>query len=104
MVAYLSRCSKSQPVAAGVGSLGQNDLRTQPIWLIPAEFERHIQQGYQATATWNQGTIYDPGSDRVCRWQYSTQPVYGWVTKVFLSNPQLAGCRFCPFLNQDGRF
>jgi len=38
------------------GSLGQNDLRTQPIWLIPAEFERHIQQGYQATATWNQGT------------------------------------------------
>jgi len=50
---------------------------------------------YQATATWNQGTIYDPGSNRACSWQYSMQPVYGWGNK---SEPQqsTAGWLFLP--------
>ena len=57
---------------------GKTDLETQPILLMPDEFERYVQEGYQATATWHQGAIHDPGSDRACRWQYSIQPVYGW--------------------------
>ena len=57
---------------------GKTDLDTQTILLIPDEFERHVQEGYQATATWHQGVIHDPGSARTCRWQYAIQPVYGW--------------------------
>ena len=64
-----------------LGHWGKTDLHTQPIWLMPGEFDRHVQQGYQATATWNQGAIYDPGSNRSCIWQYSIQPVYGWGDK-----------------------
>ena len=64
-----------------LGHWGKTDLATQPIWLMPAEFERHVQNGYQATATCNQGVIHDPGSDHSCRWHYSIQPVYGWGDK-----------------------
>lgn len=60
-----------------LGHWGKTDLQTQPIWLLPSEFERHIQQGYQANATWNQGIIHDPVSGS-CRWQYKIEPVYGW--------------------------
>lgn len=63
-----------------LGHWGKTDLQTQPIWLLPSEFERHIQQGYQANATWNQGIIHDPVSGS-CRWQYKIEPVYGWGDK-----------------------
>jgi len=43
-----------------LGHWGRTDLRTQPIWLIPDEFERHVQDGYQATATWNQAQFTIP--------------------------------------------
>ncbi len=71
----------ASPSQLELGHWGKTDLRTRPIWLMPAEFERHVQDGYQATATWNQGAIYDPRFDRPCRWQYSIQPVYGWGDK-----------------------
>lgn len=57
---------------------GNTDLSTQPILLLPNEFDRHVQQGYQATSTLNQGIIRDPSSDRYCRWQYAIKPIYGW--------------------------
>ena len=60
------------------GHWGSTDLSIPPILLLPLEFERHIQQGYQATATWNQGIIRDPASDRYCLWQYEIKPLYGW--------------------------
>lgn len=47
-------------------------------FLLPGEFDRHIQEGYQATATWHQGTLYDPSRNDTVRWQYSTEPLYGW--------------------------
>ena len=40
---------------------GNTDLHTHPRLLPPEEFDRHIHQGYQATATWHQGSIRDPG-------------------------------------------
>jgi len=61
------------------------DLRTQPIWLIPDEFERHVQDGYQATATWNQGTIY---SNRLQLAVFNAAGI--WLVKVSRSNQQLA--------------
>ncbi|HBL58567.1 MAG TPA: tocopherol cyclase [Cyanobacteria bacterium UBA8803] len=61
-----------------LGHWGKTDLKIPPQYLQPAAFERHVQQGYQATATWHQGIIRDPGSDRYCRWQYEIFPIYGW--------------------------
>ncbi|MFH7241919.1 MAG: tocopherol cyclase family protein [Spirulina sp.] len=51
---------------------------TSPQFLLPGEFDRQIQEGYQVTATWHQGKLYDPSSGDTVRWQYSTEPVYGW--------------------------
>jgi tocopherol cyclase len=50
----------------------------QPRWLEPETFDRLIPEGYQATATWHQGKLTDPGTGRSARWQYAIQPVYGW--------------------------
>ena len=46
-------------------------------YLEPGEFERQIQEGYQATATLNQGSLREP-SGQQARWEYQIQPVYGW--------------------------
>lgn len=61
-----------------LGHWGKTNLTIPPKYLPPAEFEQHIQEGYQATATWHQGILHDPGTGRQCRWQYAIQPVYGW--------------------------
>ena len=41
-------------------------------------------EGYRATASSNQGCIYDPRSQQYCRWEYKIRPLYGW------GNPRLA--------------
>jgi tocopherol cyclase len=63
--------------ALGLGHWRKTDLVQKPDYLEPEAFDRHIQEGYQATATWHQGKLRDPvrGS---ARWQYSIQPIYGW--------------------------
>ncbi|MBD3883541.1 tocopherol cyclase family protein [Phormidium tenue FACHB-886] len=50
----------------------------QPRWLEPEAFDRLVPEGYQATATWHQGKLTDPGSGQSACWQYAIQPVYGW--------------------------
>ncbi|NJR65446.1 MAG: tocopherol cyclase [Leptolyngbyaceae cyanobacterium CRU_2_3] len=50
----------------------------EPDYLEPDEFDRLILEGYQATATWHQGRLRDPGSGKMARWQYHIQPIYGW--------------------------
>ena len=50
----------------------------QPRWLEPETFDRLIPEGYQATATWHQGKLTDPGSGQSAQWQYEIQPIYGW--------------------------
>lgn len=62
-----------------LGHWGKTDLPSPPQYLDPATFERHIQEGYQATATLNQGYIRDPATSNDCRWQYEIKPVYGWA-------------------------
>jgi len=64
--------------ALGLGHWGKTDLDLKPGYLEPHVFDFHIQEGYQATATWHQGSLHDPGSDRACRWQYKIKPIYGW--------------------------
>ncbi|KAF3888621.1 MULTISPECIES: tocopherol cyclase family protein [Nostocales] len=66
------------PQRLGLGHWGKTNRKTQPTYLHPEEFERDILEGYQATATLNQGFIKDPASGQYCRWQYEIQPIYGW--------------------------
>lgn len=71
----------ANPSQLALGHWGKTDLPIEPVKLLPDEFDRHVQQGYQATATWNQGVIHDPATRHSCRWQYSIMPVYGWGNK-----------------------
>jgi len=64
--------------ALALGHWGKTNLHIQPLYLLPKEFEHYVQQGYQATATLNQGFIQDPASGQFCRWQYKIQPLLGW--------------------------
>ncbi|MFP4219922.1 MAG: tocopherol cyclase family protein [Phormidium sp.] len=62
----------------GLGHWGQTSLTSPPKLIDRDTFNAEVQQGYQATATWHQGKLYDPGSGRHCTWQYTIEPVYGW--------------------------
>ncbi|MBD2036713.1 tocopherol cyclase family protein [Leptolyngbya sp. FACHB-321] len=48
-----------------------------PHYLPPEQFTQQIQEGYQATATWHQGSLQEP-SGASAQWEYRIQPVYGW--------------------------
>lgn len=65
-----------------LGHWGKTDLELPARELEAKEFESHVSEGYQATATLNQGYIKDPANNDDCRWCYEIQPVYGW------GNPQ----------------
>ncbi|ACC78949.1 tocopherol cyclase family protein [Nostoc punctiforme] len=65
----------------GLGHWGKTDLQIAPLYLLPAEFEHHVQEGYQATATLNQGIIRELATNNYCRWEYEIQPIYGWGNK-----------------------
>lgn len=40
-----------------------------------------IPEGYRVTATEHKGQFWEPGSDRLFRWHYTIDPVYGWGPK-----------------------
>jgi tocopherol cyclase len=62
----------------GLGHWGKTNLTISPQLLEPSKFSNYIQEGYQATATFNQGYIKDPASNNYCCWQYEIEPIYGW--------------------------
>ncbi len=64
--------------ALGLGHWGKNNCLQKSQLLSPKEFRTHIKEGYQATATLNQGSIYDPSNNRYCCWEYHIKPIYGW--------------------------
>lgn len=64
--------------ALGLGHWGRSQANSPPQHLEPETFEQQIYEGYQATATWHQGKLHDPGSGMAAHWQYSIQPIYGW--------------------------
>lgn len=70
----------ADPEILALGHWGETDLKSAPGVLNPDLFDRHIQQGYQATATWQQGSLIDLETQQTCRWHYEIQPVYGWGT------------------------
>ena len=65
-----------------LGHWGKTNLQLQqPGYLLPRDFATHIESGYQATATLNQGIICDPATGNYCRWEYEIEPIYGWGDK-----------------------
>jgi tocopherol cyclase len=62
-----------------LGHWGKTNLSIISQYLEPDQFEQHILEGYQATATLNQGIIRDPATGSYCRWEYEIKPVYGWA-------------------------
>ncbi len=64
--------------ALGLGHWGKSE-RSQAEYLEAGEFDRQVQEGYQATATWHQGKLYEPNGN-LAEWQYEITPVYGWAS------------------------
>lgn len=62
----------------GLGHWRKSLLTQRPGYLEPPDFERHILEGYQGTATVHQGWLHDPGTGDRARWHYVTVPLYGW--------------------------
>ena len=60
-------------------ALGLGHSRPATQGLLSADvFEQQVSEGYQATATWHQGKLRDPGTGQSARWQYQIRPIYGW--------------------------
>ena len=88
----------------GLGHWGKTNLQVSPLYLIPSEFTHHIQEGYQATATLNQGIITDPATGNYCDGSMKLNLyTLGAMTTVF-SNQLPAGYHFPRYLNQVGKF
>ncbi|MEB3336227.1 MAG: tocopherol cyclase family protein [Leptolyngbyaceae bacterium] len=62
----------------GLGHWRKAHSLQTPGYLEPTQFEQQVQEGYQATATLNQGVLHDPRSGHTARWHYTIEPVYGW--------------------------
>ncbi len=67
------------PSRLALGHWGRASSLTlgSPRRLDPQQFDQHIKEGYQATATWHQGRLSDPGGEPA-QWQYRIDPLYGW--------------------------
>jgi tocopherol cyclase len=65
-----------------------------PQYLLPERFDRSIQEGYQVTADWHQGNLQEPNG-KTARWQYQTQPIYGWGN---IGKPQQSTAGWLSFL------
>ncbi|TAG94250.1 MAG: tocopherol cyclase [Oscillatoriales cyanobacterium] len=80
----------------GLGHWGKTNLQIKPEYLAPQTFDSHIEEGYQATATLNQGYLHDPGSGKHCYWQYEIKPIYGWGNSAEIQQSTAGILSFLP--------
>ncbi len=80
----------------GLGHWGRTNLQIKPEYLAPQTFDSHIEEGYQATATLNQGYLHDPGSGKHCYWQYEIKPIYGWGNSAEIQKSTAGILSFLP--------
>ncbi|ACB53037.1 conserved hypothetical protein [Crocosphaera subtropica ATCC 51142] len=71
------------------------NFNLKPHILEPILFEETVKEGYQATATLNQGYIEDPVTKNYCRWCYTIKPIDGWGHRF---SPQEATAGWLSFL------
>lgn len=62
----------------GLGHWQKRPLGSFPRELTPNQFNQQIEEGYQATATLNQGKLFDPLTGEKITWEYQITPIYGW--------------------------
>ncbi len=62
----------------GIGHWGKSEQTHPPDYLDPEVFKHQVAEGYQGTATLNQGALFEPGSGQSAAWHYEIKPVYGW--------------------------
>ena len=80
----------------GLGHWSKSEINISPKLLNRQDFQRYIVEGYQATASLNQGYIQDPGSHNFCRWCYDIKPVYGWGNPNLLQQSTGGWLTFLP--------
>ena len=68
----------AKPTHLALGHWGKTSLKQSPDLLPPEVFTEQIEEGYQATATLNQGRIKDPSTGNFCSWHYQIEPIFGW--------------------------
>src|SRR6478672_439584 len=59
----------------GLGHWGRTDLQIKPDYLEPQVFDSRVEEGYQATATLNQGYLHEPGRQILMAHGLAT----GWI-------------------------
>jgi tocopherol cyclase len=64
--------------ALGLGHWKSSLATNPPHYLDPQTFDQQIDEGYQGTATFHQGKLYNPSANQTIRWKYDIEPVYGW--------------------------
>lgn len=68
----------------GNAFIAQKNMRPPKNEVKPQEFKETVSEGFQVTPVWHQGFIRDNGRTdyaptvKTARWEYSTQPIYGW--------------------------
>ncbi|MFP4693146.1 MAG: tocopherol cyclase family protein [Halothece sp.] len=62
----------------GLGHWQKRPIGSFPRELTPNQFKQQIEEGYQATATLNQGKLFDPTTGEQVTWEYQMTPIYGW--------------------------
>ncbi len=81
--------------ALGLGHWARRPLGSFPRELTPNQFQQQIEEGYQATATLNQGKLHDPATGETVTWNYQIHPIYGWGDT---QRPQKATAGWLSFL------
>lgn len=66
-----------------------------PRYLSPDHFNHSIQEGYQVTSDWHQGSLQEPNG-KSARWQYQIQPIYGWGNTGSLQQSTAGWLSFLP--------
>jgi len=79
----------------GLGHWQKRPLGSFPRQLTPNQFNQQIEEGYQATATLNQGKLHDPTTGETVSWEYEIQPLFGWGDP---NRPQKATAGWLSFL------
>lgn len=71
-------------LALGHTFLSKGSVATPKGEVNPKEFLNRVEEGFQVTPTWHQGSLRDNGRTNyvetvpTARWEYSTRPIYGW--------------------------
>lgn len=78
----------------GLGHWRSPHANTRPKFLPPAQFAQ-IDEGYQLTETWHQGTLREP-TGKTASWAFQVEPVYGWGNPKRLQQSTAGWLSFLP--------